>query len=189
MLHGLWFLLLTENVNLNVLEQDFVFQVLCVVFLDFSYGVGKIYTQEEIVRAKMSPSFKREYCLEYQGLIGYVFSTNAIERCQKLEYNPDKIVQDAKKSIGIDPSFGSSKFGIVVTQYVNERIEVIVAEEHDRPHFEDMINRVWQIKNQCGLISAIYVDAANPEIWQSLKREFNEPYSERYVTDKLSWCT
>lgn len=32
----------------------------------------------------------------------------------------------------------------------------------------------------------IYVDAANPEIWQSLKRNlFNEPYAEKYVFDKL----
>ena len=32
----------------------------------------------------------------------------------------------------------------------------------------------------------IYVDAANPEIWSSLKRLLNEPYSERYVFDKLA---
>lgn len=51
-----------------------------------------------------------------------------------------------------------------------------------------MVDRVWQIKQQCGLISNIYVDAANPEVWQSLKREFNEPYSEQYMKDKLAWC-
>lgn len=40
------------------------------VFLDYMYGVGKIYTQEEIDKAHASPSFEREYCLKYQGLIG-----------------------------------------------------------------------------------------------------------------------
>jgi uncharacterized protein (DUF1684 family) len=38
-------------------------------------------------------------------------------------------------------------------------------------------------------ISACYVDAANPEIWQSLKKElFNEPYSDHYVSDKIAYC-
>ena len=33
----------------------------------------------------------------------------------------------------------------------------------------------------------MYVDAANPEIWSSLKRMLNEPYSEQYVFEKLSY--
>ena len=32
-------------------------------------------------------------------------------------------------------SFGSSKFGIVATRFVNERIEVFEAEEFERPDF------------------------------------------------------
>ena len=34
----------------------------------------------------------------------------------------------------------------------------------------------------------LYVDAANPEIWQALKQEFEEPYSAKYVFDKLAYC-
>jgi hypothetical protein len=52
------------------------------VFLDYTFGLGKIYTEKEIAKAKMSPSFPREYELQYQGLIGNVFSTNAIENVQ-----------------------------------------------------------------------------------------------------------
>ena len=94
-------------------------------FLDYLWGVGKIYTQEEIDKAKLSPSFPREYQLQYLGLIGNVFSTLSIENCQKIEYNPDNINPNAKKSIGIDPGFGSSKFAIVITQYVDGKIQVI----------------------------------------------------------------
>lgn len=61
------------------------------------------------------------------------------------------------------------------------------AEEHERPEFTTMIDRIWQLKKELGDISAIYVDAANPEIWQSLKKEFDEPYGEKYVSDKLSY--
>ena len=77
-------------------------------FLDYLWGVGKIYTQEEIDKAKLSPSFPREYELQYLGLIGNVFSQLSIENATKLEYNPDNINPNSKKSIGIDPGFGSS---------------------------------------------------------------------------------
>lgn len=39
------------------------------IFLDYTYGVSKIYTKGEIDKARVSPSFEREYCLKYQGLI------------------------------------------------------------------------------------------------------------------------
>jgi hypothetical protein len=49
------------------------------LFLDYTYGIGKIYTQEEIDKAKQSPSFEREYNLKYLGKIGNVFHTKDIE--------------------------------------------------------------------------------------------------------------
>jgi hypothetical protein len=156
------------------------------VFLDYAYGEGKIYTVGEIAKAKASPSFEREYNLKYLGLIGNVFSQLSIGKCTNLEYNPDNINPNAKKSVGIDPGFGSGKFAIVVTQLVNGRIEVIYAEEHDRPNFIDMIAEIWNIKNKCGYISNIYVDAANPEVWEALKREFSEPFDEQNVREKIA---
>jgi phage terminase large subunit len=106
--------------------------------------------------------------------VGNVFSQLSIDNATKIQYNPDNINPNAKKSIGIDPGFGSSKFAIVSTQYVDGKIQVIHAEEYDQPNFSEMISKVWQLKQQCGLISNIYTDAANPEIWESLKREFDE---------------
>jgi hypothetical protein len=101
------------------------------MFLDYTYGLGKIYTQEEIEKAKQSPSFPREYELQYQGLIGDVFSQLSIENCQKIQYNPTQINPNAKKSFGVDAGFGSSNFAIVVTQYVDGKIQVIFAEEYE----------------------------------------------------------
>jgi hypothetical protein len=157
-------------------------------FLDYLWGLGKIYTNEEIANAKLSPSFPREYQLQYQGLIGNVFSTLSIENCQKIEYNPNNINPHAKKTVGVDAGFGSSNFAIVVTQFVDGKIQVIFAEEYERPNFQAMINRIWEIKQRCGYISNIYVDAANPEIWESLKREFNEAHDNQYVKDQFNDC-
>jgi hypothetical protein len=156
--------------------------------LDYTYGVDKIYTKAEIEKAKQSPSFPREYELQYLGLVGNVFSSLSIENCQKIHYNPSQINPNAKKSIGIDPGFGSSRFAIVITQYVNGKIQVIHAEEYDRPNFSEMISKVWQLKQLCGYISNIYVDAANPEVWESLKKEFDERYDNQYVKDQFAYC-
>jgi hypothetical protein len=43
-------------------------------FLDCHYGFNKIYTEEEIEKAKKSPSFEREYNLKYLGRIGNLLS-------------------------------------------------------------------------------------------------------------------
>jgi hypothetical protein len=75
----------------------------------------------------------------------------------------------------LDPGFGSSNFTNVATQLVDGKIQVNHAEEYDRPNFTDMIDEVWRLKQMCGYISNIYVDAANPEAWQGLKRESSEP--------------
>jgi hypothetical protein len=48
------------------------------IFLDYTYGIGKIYTAEEIEKVKQSPAFEREYNLKYLGKIGNVFHTKDI---------------------------------------------------------------------------------------------------------------
>jgi hypothetical protein len=34
----------------------------------------------------------------------------------------------------------------------------------------------------------IYVDPANPEVWQALNREFDENYDDHYVKDQIAEC-
>jgi hypothetical protein len=170
------------------LEQDSLYHKL---FFDYRYGLEgpyPIYSQEQIDKARLSPEFPREYELQYLGVIGNVFSPKSIELCQKIEYNPSVWKQKVKSTIGLDPSFGSSSFGIVATQLYDQRIHVVFAEEYERPLFQDMISKVWELKNKLGYVSNIYVDAANPEIWQALKKEFNEPFSEQYIRDQIADC-
>ena len=49
------------------------------LFLNYTVGLGRIYSEVEIAAAKQSPSFEREYNLKYLGLIGNVFHTKDIE--------------------------------------------------------------------------------------------------------------
>jgi hypothetical protein len=104
------------------------------LFFDYTYGLEgpyPIYSQEQIEKAKQSPEFEREYNLKYLGLIGNVFHTKDIDTAiekGKL-YNPDVVNGFSQKSVGLDPAWGSSAFGIVVTQWVDNQIQIMYAEE------------------------------------------------------------
>jgi len=68
------------------------------IHLDYTHGLGKIYTEEEIEKAKASPSFPREYGGMYGYGIGNVFLPNHIDKAIELgaeqikyfnkDYNP-----------------------------------------------------------------------------------------------------
>ena len=115
--------------------------------LDYTYGLDKIYTKEEIDKAKISPSFEREYNLKYLGGIGNVFHTNDIDldlEKGKL-YNPANPVAMSPMSMGVDPAYGSSSFGIVVTQFVDGQVQILHAEEYKRPDFNEMLEKAWNL--------------------------------------------
>jgi len=123
---------------------------------------------KEIDKAKQSPSFEREYNLKYLGLIGNVYHTADIERAIQLS-----------SMVGLDPGFGSSAFGVVITEWVDNEIRILHAEEYERPEFSDMINTTMRLVNQFGIrpqdySCRIYVDGANPEFIRSLKHQLGE---------------
>jgi hypothetical protein len=171
------------------LEQDSLYYK---VFLDYRYGLEgpmPIYSQAQLNEARKSPEWGREYEGQYLGKMGGVFSYQSIENATKIEYNPDVIVPEAKKSMALDPAWGSpSNFAIVATQYVNGKIQVIFADEYPRPFFQAMIDKVFELRQRLGHVTNIYCDAANPEIIQELKRSVNETYDNQYVKEKIAFC-
>jgi hypothetical protein len=150
------------------------------LFLDYTYGIGKIYTAEEIEKAKASPSFEREYNLKYLGKIGNVFHTKdieaAIEKGKLYDPNPDNFniySHFTSVSMGIDPGYGSSAFGIVVTQWIDNHIEILHAEEYHRPDYNEMLSTVYGLMSKYN-VDKVYIDGANPSFIKSLK-QIGEP--------------
>ena len=149
------------------------------IFLDYTYGIGKIYTAEEIEKAKQSPSFEREYNLKYLGKIGNVFHTKDIELALEKgkKYNPDNFnplySSFTSKSMGIDPGYGSSAFGVVVTQWADDHIQVLHAEEYHRPDYDEMLLTVYGLISKYQ-IDKTYIDGANPSFIRSLKLQIGE---------------
>jgi hypothetical protein len=147
------------------------------IFLDYTYGIGKIYTAEEIEKAKASPSFEREYNLKYLGKVGNVFHTNDIEAAieKGRKYSPDNFNPYAftSRSMGIDPAYGSSAFGIVVTQWEDNHIQILYAEEYHRPDYNEMLSTVYGLMSKYQ-VDKVYIDGANPSFIRSVKLQIGE---------------
>ena len=149
------------------------------LFLDCTYGIGKIYTAKEIERAKQSPSFEREYNLKYLGKMGNVFHTKDIEAAieKGRKYDPDEFNPSSyyftSKSMGIDPAYGSSAFGIVVTQWVDDHIQILHVEEYHRPDYNEMLSVVYGLMSKYQ-VDIVYIDGANPSFIKSLKLQIGE---------------
>jgi hypothetical protein len=145
------------------------------ILMDYTYGLGKIYTEEEIDKAKISPSFEREYNLQYLGGIGNVFHTKDIDAAiekGKL-YDPTTSNIYSQKCMGIDPAYGSSSFGIIVVQFVDGQLQIMHAEEYKRPDFNKMLQKVWDLLVKYS-VRKVMIDGANPSFIKSLKIHWGE---------------
>ncbi len=163
------------------------------LFLDYAYGLGKIYTEVEIEKAKASPSFEREYNLKYLGKVGNVFHTLDIEAAICTQHEGQEMMNWSTsmmigRSMGIDVAWGdTSKFAIVITQFRNRKIETFYAESFEKPQMNCIINHIMQLK-QKHHITKIYVDGANPEVIRELKARIGE-YHDHYgrLTEEQIW--
>lgn len=150
--------------------------------LDYTFGLGKIYSNEEIEKAKQSPSFSREYECKYLGKIGNVFSPIMIDRAIELgeQYSLDKIpVNDyVVHSIGIDPGFSSSRTAIVVTERLKEqnKIRVIFSQEFEKPNPSQIANIIFDLSRKYRN-SLVWIDGANAGMVNELKIKFGEEYT------------
>src|SRR5918995_2821274 len=135
------------------LEQNSLYYKL---FFDYTYGLEgpqPIYSLEQIEQAKRSPDFAREFKGEYLGLIGNVFHTKDIDAAIEKDklYNPNTVNTFSQKSVGLDPAWGSSAFGIVVTQWVDNHIQVLHAEEYIKPDFDEMVDITLALTSKYGI--------------------------------------
>ena len=91
--------------------------------------------------------------------------------------------------MGIDPAYGSSAFGIVVTQWEDNHIQILHAEEYHRPDYNEMLSTVYGLMSKYD-VDKVYIDGANPSFIKSLKLQIGEDpdYDKviaRYRSEKL----
>jgi hypothetical protein len=102
------------------------------------------------------------------------------EQLKHIEPNPYAI-----HSLGVDPAFGSSAFGMVLTEHLPEHdvIRVLYSEQFDNhPDPNDMINRIFEIHRQYHNLW-IFIDASARGFITSLKIAFGENINYRSVDE------
>jgi len=171
------------------------------LYLDYTVGVGLIYSDADIAASRASPSWRREMELSFIGLEGDVFSHASIQSAIDNELllqsfmhpsvrNIDPIAPSYQKAAGVDAAFGgSSKFAVCVVQLVppgqhgpNPLLQVIHSQEDSRPDFDEKIDELVRMKKTWG-ISKFFIDSANPEVIASLKTGIGErPDFETQIT-------
>lgn len=177
----------------TILQQPYPESFYKVCKFNYEWGVGKIYTAEDIRIAKASSSFEREYNNAFVGQEGDVFNSKDIDSAiilgDKIGYS---VNHHCRHIMGLDPSIGgNSSYAIVVLQYdaVNhKRIQVTHAEQYSRGQWDynQMIDRIMEISRECGILNNIYVDAANPNVVESLKGEFRENNNWTYIKERFA---
>jgi len=162
------------------------------IHLDYTCGLDRIYTREEIEKAKQSPSFPREYQLAYGYGIGNVFLPDHIDRSIELgseqikyfnkDYNPA-----SSRALSIDPGFGSSKFAMVITELINGIIIVVYAKAFEKPDYQEAIDVAFNLMREYK-INKVFVDGSNRAVWTTLKNTIGESIhdnDEIYESDMI----
>ena len=97
----------------------------------------------------------------------------------------------SQKSVGLDPGFGSSAFGVCITELVDGMVNVLHAEEYPRPDFNAMISTTSKLLTQYDIRfdnrCRIFVDAANPSFIRALKDKVDEDTNyEHQISFRMS---
>ena len=101
---------------------------------------------------------------------------------KNLNHNPYAI-----HPLGVDPAFGSSAFGLVLTEHIPEHdiIRVLYAEQFDNhPNPQDMIDKIFEIHRQYWNVW-IPIDAVNRGFITSLKIAMGENINYQSVDEVL----
>ena len=155
--------------------------------MDYTYGLGKIYTKEKIDKARQSPGFEREYNLKYLGKIGNVFNSLQVDKAIELgevyksiptNYTLHTTTNYTLHSMGVDFGFGSSSTAVVLTEFLKEehKIRVLYAEEFEHANPQDIVNLCFDLYRK-HWNTWFFVDGANRAAVNLMKVAFNESLS------------
>jgi hypothetical protein len=69
--------------------------------------------------------------------------------------------------MGIDLAYGSSAYGIVVTQWIDNHIQILYAEKYHRHDYNEMLSLVYGLISK--YVDKVYIDDTNPFFYQAAK--------------------
>ena len=67
--------------------------------------------------------------------------------------------------MSIDIDWGSSATAIMVSRFLNGKVQILYSREFLRVLFQEIIDKVWRLKNKCnGNLKNILIDASATEL-------------------------
>jgi hypothetical protein len=92
-----------------------------------------------------------------------------------IDYDLDSITSNdlIQGVLGLDPGWGTSAFGIVITQFVDGLIRVAYVDEYARSDHNEMLVIVWDLIQKYN-VTKVLVDASAPSFIRALKLEWGE---------------
>lgn len=136
------------------------------VFLPYTVGLRDgMYTQQEIIEGKKSPSFEREYNLQYGVGVGDIFPSVMVDQITE-DY--DLSLNGGAKLITVDPAYGSSNFAILGFEMINGIIYVKDEIERSRPNPSEMLEELIRLSNKYNNCLML-VDSAHPGLIRDLR--------------------
>jgi hypothetical protein len=121
--------------------------------------------------------FDRLYNCSFAATAGNVFNLQEVEYCvSSSNYDPNDPAflrnRNYPKAMGIDPGYRTSKAGIVVGQFRNGVIEIIVSKELQEPN-SVLVNEIFDLMNRY-VIETVFVDASATAFISDIKDRINE---------------
>ena len=136
------------------------------VFLPYTIGLRDgMYTPEEIEEGKKSPSFEREYNLQYGVGVGDIFPSDLVDQIIE-DY--DLSLSNGAKLITVDPAYGSSNFAILGFEELGGIIYIKDEIERERPTPSEMLDTLLLLSKKYDNC-LILVDSAHSGLIRDLK--------------------
>ena len=130
--------------------------------MDYTIGLNKVFAQEDIDVAKLSPSFEREYNLKYGFGVGDIF-----EGIEDVINGYDLSIIGGRSGCYGDPAFGSSNFGVLGGEQRDGILYVIEANEFPRPSPSAMLDVMEDMAKRYN--SNCKIDSAHPGFIRDLE--------------------
>ena len=135
------------------------------------YTKTSIFSEKFLKKASEARSYAREYLGEWGKNVGDIFSPDGIEECCSKEYEWKDKDETNDRIIGIDPGFGSSEFGICITQKRKGKISVIYADAFERESYIDIVNKIRHLSDKYHC-KKLYIDGSWPEGIRDLRDKY-----------------
>ena len=157
-----------DIMNQIMLEENSLYEKL---YFDYTVGLGKMWTLDEIKLQMQSPSFEREYHLKFLGQLGNLFPAHEIDACAAeydLTYNNGCV-----HWLGVDPGYGSSKFAAVIVRWRDGKIEVVHCENIARILYSKSVTLINQLITRYKVCKC-YVDQSSASLVHELRQTRGE---------------